>query len=132
LKNFQSVHKPRAILLTLNCFCAPPGSTRKPWHYYLASSLQFPCWLCQKYGCFKASPDCCHHGFQKERNLTLTCFCLEAAQEVGGAFGEQHTVFFVFLSTLRTTLLSLNGLELHGSFIAVPMLIISKHGMFKD
>jgi hypothetical protein len=52
---------------------------------------------------------------------------------------EEHLVssihsfcVFVWLSTLRTTLLSLNGLELHGSFIAVPMLIISKHGMFKD
>jgi hypothetical protein len=26
--------------------CAPPGSTRKPWHYCLASALLLPCCLC--------------------------------------------------------------------------------------
>jgi hypothetical protein len=46
LKNFLSVHRPRATLLALDV-CAPPGgSTRKPWHYCLASALLFPCCLC--------------------------------------------------------------------------------------
>ncbi len=27
-------------------FCAPPGSTRKHWHYCLASAWLFPCCLC--------------------------------------------------------------------------------------
>ncbi len=46
LKDFLSVHRPRAILSALSV-CAPPGGlTQKPWHYCLASELQFPCCVC--------------------------------------------------------------------------------------
>jgi hypothetical protein len=36
-----AICRPRATLSALNV-CAPPGSTRKPWHYYLASALHSP------------------------------------------------------------------------------------------
>ncbi len=49
----------RPTLLALS-FCAPPGSNRKPWRYCLASALRSPSCICQRHGCLKASPDCCH------------------------------------------------------------------------